>query len=207
MRTTLSNDLKLSVVQPLILPPSKHIITEVPLELPAPKGGGAKLDGIRRHITALRDSDKATKAALLGLVAIPTAIVSFVNPSPASATTGQLNDEGTALASATLFSMPKVELAAKDDNERELVTKIGALVERDFNGNTQAAFNHYAGADHQVSRSELTQLLSDAGIGNVFTRGSWVSGIMNRLDKAPHGDGNGKISWTEFNNVLGVGSA
>jgi hypothetical protein len=89
----------------------------------------------------------------------------------------------------------------------ELVTKISALVQRDFHGNTQAAFNHYAGADHQVSRSELLELLSDAGIGNVFTRGAWASGIMDRLDKAPHGDGNGKISWTEFNNVIGVGTA
>ncbi len=205
MRTTLTNDLKLSFLQPLVPVLSQPRIQALK-ELPAPKGG-AKLDGIRRHITALRDSDKAAKAALLGLVAIPTAIVSLINPSPASATPSTTNDDGTALATATLFSMPKVQLAAKDDNERELVTKIGELVARDFHGDTRAAFNHYAGSDHQVSRAELLELLSDAGIGNVFTRSAWASGIMDRLDKAPHGDGNGKISWTEFNNVIGTGTA
>lgn len=87
---------------------------------------------------------------------------------------------------------------AEDPNVTELTTKVQRLVERRFQGDGRAAFDHYAGADGQVNRDELSRLLSDAGVGNFITRGAWVSGIMERVD----GNGNGKISWGEFNAVM-----
>ncbi|MFO0728811.1 MAG: EF-hand domain-containing protein [Myxococcota bacterium] len=208
MRTRGSNVLKKPDFT-IELPPPGSLIHRAKVVLPPPDAlkslPPSNLNPIRQHITRMRESPHATTAVLLGLATLPAAVYTMVNPTPAAAETGRslsLSASSTGIASDVLFGTPKTQLAAKDDHERELVTKIGALVQRDFGGDNRAAFNHYAGSDHQVSRDELSRLLSDAGIGNFLTRGSWVSGIMDRLDGPPNGDGNGKISWTEFNRVM-----
>src|SRR4051812_22352027 len=64
----------------------------------------------------------------------------------------------------------------------ELKTKIAALVQGRYGGDYRQAFDYYD-ADHAgITAEQLKQLLADADIGNAFTRGSWVSGIMDKLD-------------------------
>jgi hypothetical protein len=66
---------------------------------------------------------------------------------------------------------------------------------KEKNGDFKAAFDHYdRGHDGGVSADELTQLLKDAGVGNAFTRGAWVSGIIERLDT----NKDGRIQFSEF---------
>ncbi len=90
---------------------------------------------------------------------------------------------------------------ADDKNKRELVRKVSDLVDRRYHGSYEDAFRFYArkgSSDGKVDSTELTQLLADASVGNMFTRSAWVSGIMGSMDK----DGDGKISWNEFESVI-----
>ena len=91
------------------------------------------------------------------------------------------------------------QLFAEDDHERELKQKVGALVQSRFGGDMKKAFAHYdSDKNGSISKGELTQLLSDAGVGSGLTRGMWASGIIGKLD----GDGDGAISWGEFDSVF-----
>ena len=85
----------------------------------------------------------------------------------------------------------------EDSNVTELKTKVKKLVTDKFGGDYKKAFDHYAKGG-SVGPDELSSLLSDAGVGNFATRGSWVSAIIKRLDT----NGNGKIEWNEFTAVL-----
>lgn len=89
--------------------------------------------------------------------------------------------------------------AGGDKNEEELKRKVGALVEKDFGGDYKKAFDHYD-HDHDgaVDADELTKLLKDAGVGNFATRGAWVKGILDKLDKTE----DRKIQWQEFESVF-----
>jgi hypothetical protein len=49
-----------------------------------------------------------------------------------------------------------------------------------------------------IGKDELKALLSDAGIGSGLTRWAWANGIMEAVDK----DGDGNISWAEFEAVF-----
>jgi len=94
------------------------------------------------------------------------------------------------------------EVAANDDeNVTELQTKVGALVEKQFGGDYKKAFEAYDG-DHDggVNGDELSQLLKDAKVGTFVTRGMWVKGILDKLDKT----GDRKIQWPEFESVFGA---
>jgi Ca2+-binding EF-hand superfamily protein len=84
---------------------------------------------------------------------------------------------------------------AGEQNERELKDKVGALVAKDFGGDYRRAFDAYdADHDGSISKGELKALLSDAGVGNVFTRAAWAGGIIATLDT----DDDACISWAEF---------
>jgi len=92
---------------------------------------------------------------------------------------------------------PFVPEPEKTAEEKELVSKVKALVAKSYEGDTRKAFDAYAGPDGEIDEDELSALLSDADVGNALTRGFWVSGIISKLDKS----GNGKISWSEFETV------
>lgn len=53
--------------------------------------------------------------------------------------------------------------------------------------------------DGKIDKSELSRLLKDVDIGNTFTRGAWVRGIIDKLDS----NDDKAISWDEFQKVAG----
>ena len=93
---------------------------------------------------------------------------------------------------------------ATDGNQEELVTKIRGLLLRQT-GRTdkdsmQKLFKSYdRDGNGRIGGRELEQLLRDADIGNGFTRGMWVEGIIKKLDS---GRLDGEISWEEFDAVM-----
>jgi Ca2+-binding EF-hand superfamily protein len=92
---------------------------------------------------------------------------------------------------------------ASEQEKQELADKVSALVEAKFGGDYQLAFQQYdSNQDGKISSAELKSLLRDAGVGNALTRSAWASGIIAELDT----DGDGEISWSEFNSVLGGGT-
>lgn len=105
---------------------------------------------------------------------------------------------GTAGPSASELAYETAAVGG-DKNEEELKRKVGALVEKEYGGDYKKAFDHYDG-DHDgaVNADELTRLLKDAGVGNFATRGAWVSGILEKLDKTH----DHKIQWHEFESVF-----
>ena len=85
--------------------------------------------------------------------------------------------------------------------EEELKTKIHKLVKEKFAGDYRKGFDHYGtidGEDSKIGSTALKQLLTDADVGNRLTRGLWVEGILNALDK----DKDSAISWDEFESIL-----
>jgi hypothetical protein len=92
------------------------------------------------------------------------------------------------------------QLAFEEDaNERELKTKVAALVTSRFGGDYKKAFSHYdTDKDGGVTKSEIVQLLSDAGVGNGLTRGIWATKIIDKLD----GNQDRAIQWPEFESVF-----
>ena len=87
----------------------------------------------------------------------------------------------------------------EDANERELKQKVGKLVTSKFGGDYKKAFTHYdADKDGAVGKSELVQLLSDAGVGNGLTRGTWANKIIEKLDS----NADQAIEWPEFESVF-----
>jgi len=89
--------------------------------------------------------------------------------------------------------------------EAELVGKIRQLMHDRFGGSDAAArqrmFEAYDhNRDGEIDKDELGRLLSDAGVGNAFTRGMWVSGVMSRVDA----DKNSTISYSELEALFGV---
>lgn len=89
---------------------------------------------------------------------------------------------------------------ATDLNEDidELKTKIAALVRDSYGGDYKRAFAHYDPDQDGIAAEELKQLLEDAEIGNLFTRSSWVSGIIARVDA----NQDGRIAWAEFERII-----
>ncbi len=83
--------------------------------------------------------------------------------------------------------------------ERELVTKIEALLRKRYGdatvGAQQQLFNSFdKNSDGQINSDELAALLKAAHVGNAFTRGAWVRGIMKSMDSGE----NALISWDEY---------
>lgn len=169
---------------------------EVPF---APRSSAAP----RAHSTT-PSSDKSTavNAVILGLAAVPAAIVAFVpSAADAQANVSLTHAPGTGVSTESIAREQLFAARSEDPRVTELVHKINTLVTNNHGGNARAAFDAYAGADGQVSRSELSRLLGDAGVGNFVTRGAWVSGIMERVDT----NGSNSISWSEFQAVMRSG--
>ena len=85
--------------------------------------------------------------------------------------------------------------------EQELSQKINALADKRYYGQHDVAtikklFLSYDGdGDGKLLKDELSKMLSDADIGNFVTRGFWVDGIFEKLDKSPKDDA---LTWEEY---------
>ena len=77
----------------------------------------------------------------------------------------------------------------------QVIEKVKSLVASKFGGDARAAFVHYdRDGDNKINRTELIDLLRDAGIGNLLTRGKWADGVIAEMDK----DGDKAISMAEL---------
>jgi len=91
---------------------------------------------------------------------------------------------------------------ASEQDRQELKDKVAALVHDRFGGDYRSAFRHYDGdQDGKITKAELKTLLSDAGVGNTFTRSAWAGGIIGELDR----DDDACVSWDEFESALAAG--
>jgi Ca2+-binding EF-hand superfamily protein len=91
---------------------------------------------------------------------------------------------------------------AHEQEKQQLEDRVAALVQAKYGGDYQKAFQHYdSDQDGKIGKDELLTLLQGAGVGNVFTRSTWVAGVIEELDK----DGDGRISWAEFASVFTEG--
>lgn len=88
-------------------------------------------------------------------------------------------------------------MASKE--QEELVEKLQKLLHKRY-GDTSVEsmrklFDEYdRDKDQKISPVELETLLKDADIGNSFTRGAWVKGVIGALDQ----NADKKIDWAEF---------
>jgi hypothetical protein len=87
--------------------------------------------------------------------------------------------------------------------EQEIADKVGALCIARYgeknDANMRALFMGYdASGNGTLNRSELRELLADAGVGNGLTRGYWVDGVFDALDKDPL---DGELTWEEYKRV------
>jgi hypothetical protein len=88
---------------------------------------------------------------------------------------------------------------AEDPHVAELKQKVGKLVDSKFGGDYKKAFAHYDGdKDGAMTKDEIKDMLSDAGVGNGLTRGAWADGILKKLD-LDHDRG---VQWGEFESVF-----
>jgi Ca2+-binding EF-hand superfamily protein len=84
---------------------------------------------------------------------------------------------------------------ASETDKQQVKDKLDVLVKTKFDGDVEAAFAYYdINNDGKIDRSELMDLLTDAGVGNWFTRGRWADGILAELDK----DNDGAITPTDL---------
>ena len=81
---------------------------------------------------------------------------------------------------------------------QELKDKISALVQTKFSGDYKKAFANYANAQGNIDSNGLWYLLKDAGIGNIWDRGYWVTGILGAVDA----NKDGQISYAELEAIL-----
>ncbi len=86
--------------------------------------------------------------------------------------------------------------------QEQLIAAIHAYLDQNFGDRSPAAmrqlFDRYdVDHDGQIDKQELARLLKDVDIGNSFTRGAWVRGIMDKIDT----NADKTISWEEFQAV------
>lgn len=102
-----------------------------------------------------------------------------------------------------MVELRKKKEARAMSNQNDLVKKIDGFLRHKY-GNAsmssqQRLFESYdKDLDGKINDVELTALLTDADVGNIFTRGAWVRGIMRHMDC----DGDGLISWEEYRQAI-----
>jgi Ca2+-binding EF-hand superfamily protein len=92
-------------------------------------------------------------------------------------------------------------MASKE--QEELVEKIQKLMQKKYGGtdaeSMRKLFDEYdRDKDQKISAAELEKLLKDADVGNGFTRGTWVKGVIGALDQ----NADKMIDWDEFSAVI-----
>ncbi len=88
--------------------------------------------------------------------------------------------------------------------QEELVQKVQALMAKKFGGSGAEAMRKLFDAydrdgDGKIDPGELEALLVDAGVGNAFTRGMWVKGIVSAMDE----NSDKRVDWAEFSKAVG----
>jgi Ca2+-binding EF-hand superfamily protein len=89
--------------------------------------------------------------------------------------------------------------------QQQLVSAIGTYLDKNYGDHSSASmrklFDRYdKDGDGKIDKNELGQLLKDVDIGNTFTRGAWVRGIIDKIDT----NADRTISWDEFQSVAGA---
>lgn len=92
---------------------------------------------------------------------------------------------------------PKPKLTSQ---QQEIVDETTAFVKDKFGGDWKKAFDAYAGNDGLIDGDELSDMFSDGGIGPYLFRDQAAAKVIEFID----GNGDGKISWEEFQAKLGV---
>jgi hypothetical protein len=97
---------------------------------------------------------------------------------------------------------------ASEADKRELVRKVTRLVSTRYGGTGIEAWRFAfadvdADNDGVINGAELATLLERAGVGNGFTRGAWVKGVLTELNL----DGDGGIAIDELLRVVEVSEA
>lgn len=90
------------------------------------------------------------------------------------------------------------------EDQRELIDKVNALARKRWGAGDhwRELFDAYdSDSDGEASPAEVNELLRDAGVGNGFTRGMWVAGVIGRMDR----DDSGGISFVEMTRALTEG--
>ena len=90
------------------------------------------------------------------------------------------------------------------NEQEELVTKVRALLQKKYGASDEVAlrklFDEYdSNSDGKIDKRELEKMLGDAGVGNSFTRGMWVKGVMGALDE----NADKLIDWSELSKAIG----
>lgn len=88
-----------------------------------------------------------------------------------------------------------------EKEKKELVAKVTQLIDREYGGDWDRAFDTYAqgtGSGSLLERDDLLEVLADADVGNWMTRGAWADGVVKELDSS----GDAKISRSEFRLAL-----
>lgn len=85
------------------------------------------------------------------------------------------------------------------NEQQELIEKIEALLQKKFSATDEDSMKklflaYDANNDGKIDKDELMKLLKDADVGNTFTRGAWVKGVLEQLDR----NADKAISWDEF---------
>lgn len=89
--------------------------------------------------------------------------------------------------------------------QEQLVAGIGTYLREHYGESSESSmqklFDRYdADHDGKINKQELGQLLKEVDVGNAFTRGAWVRGIIDKLDT----NADRSISWEEFHTVFAV---
>ena len=83
-------------------------------------------------------------------------------------------------------------------SEKEIKQLVDGINKLKGAGSYRSLFNKYdEDGDGYINKSELKKLLAAADIGNRFTRGSWVDGVVEAADESLDTPDQ-KISWAEF---------
>jgi hypothetical protein len=111
------------------------------------------------------------------------------------------DDNGQTQARAQLTQLARAATPPTDPQAAAVGRQVDDMVKKKFGGDYKKAFQHYAGANGEVSRDGVKALLKDAGIGSDTqipfigsTRDKYADALMDKFDS----NHNGSVSWQEF---------